>query len=243
MPHPLRSRILMGLAGILCLTLWLDSSSAGRFRHGRRGLRDRANRVAPVIQTDRKAPHPRAKSLLRNWRVAEAGMFDQHGTVTAANGMIVMPEGNPATGIAYKPPVPRIDYEVKLEAKRTAGNDFFCGLTFPINKEYCSLILGGWGGTTVGLSNIDSQSANENESTTFIDFERDRWYRIRLRVTTARIDVWIDGDLAIGLKTDNHTFDIWWEQDPIRPLGIATWNTAAAVRKFEIIHGPDFQKN
>ena len=33
---------------------------------------------------------------------------------------------------------------------------------------------------------------NENESTTFIDFEQDRWYRIRLRVTAARIDVWID---------------------------------------------------
>ena len=111
-------------------------------------------------------------------------MFEDHGTVTATDTTIVMQSGNPATGITHKSPVPRIDYEIRLEAKRTAGNDFFCGLTFPIGDAYCSLILGGWGGTTAGLSNIDSQSANENESTTFIQFKNDHWYRIRLRVTT-----------------------------------------------------------
>ena len=38
-----------------------------------------------------------------------------------------------------------MDYELRLEAKRVEGGDFFCGLTFPVGKEYCTLILGGWG--------------------------------------------------------------------------------------------------
>ena len=54
---------------------------------------------------------------------------------------------------------PREDYEVSLEARRLEGTDFFCGLTFPVGKEPCTLIIGGWGGTTVGLSNVDDYSA------------------------------------------------------------------------------------
>ena len=60
---------------------------------------------------------------------------------------------------------PKVDYEVNLDAKRVAGNDFFCGITFPVGKRFCSLIVGGWGGATVGLSSIDGKDAAENETT------------------------------------------------------------------------------
>ncbi len=234
MPKRLNSALSVCLSGLFLLTLLIETSGAGRFRHTRRGQRRRASQGAPAPKHLQRPTDNPASQPLKPWNVAANAMFEDHGPVTAAEATIVMQSGNPATGITHKPPVPRIDYEIHLEAKRTAGNDFFCGLTFPIGDAYCSLILGGWGGTTVGLSNIDSQSANENESTTFINFKNDHWYRIRLRVTTSRIDVWIDADRVIGIETEGHTFDIWWEQEPMRPLGIATWNTSAAIRDFKI---------
>ena len=57
------------------------------------------------------------------------------------------------------------DYEVTLEAMRVDGNDFFCGMTFPAGKDPCTLIVGGWGGTVVGLSSINGMDASENETT------------------------------------------------------------------------------
>lgn len=234
MPKHLKSALSVGLIGFFLLTLLTETSVAGRFRQTRRGQWRRIFQGAPAPKrlqrpTDNPASHP-----LKPWNVAATAMFEEHGPVTVVDTTIVLQSGNPATGITHKPPVPRIDYEIHLEAKRIAGNDFFCGLTFPIGDASCSLILGGWGGSTVGLSNIDAQSANENESTTFIDFKNGQWYRIRLQVTTSRIDVWIDADPVIGIETGNHTFDIWWEQEPMRPLGIATWNTSAAIRNFEM---------
>jgi hypothetical protein len=48
-----------------------------------------------------------------------------------------------------------MNYEIKLEAKKVTGNDFFCGMTFPVGDSFCSFIVGGWGGPVVGLSSID----------------------------------------------------------------------------------------
>ena len=121
------------------------------------------------------------------------------------------------------------------EAKRTGGSDFFYGLTFPIDQDYCSLIVGGWGGTAVGLSNLDGLSAIENSTTQYIEFKKNRWYKIRLRVAQGKIIGWIDDKLIFNIAIKGHTFDIWWEQTPMRPLGIATWNTSAALRNFKIL--------
>ena len=117
---------------------------------------------------------------LGKWEVIEKHSFKEHGPVEVKDGAIVLGEGRPATGIRWTGEFPKINYEVTLEAKRIEGNDFFCGVTFPVGKSPCTLILGGWGGTAVGLSNIDNNSAIENETTQFRDFKRDRWYAIRL---------------------------------------------------------------
>ena len=77
--------------------------------------------------------------------------FGGEGMVRVRNGQIVMEFGEPLTGLTRRGPVPRMSYEIRLEAMRLAGSDFFCGLTFPVGETSCSLILGGWGGTTVGL--------------------------------------------------------------------------------------------
>lgn len=171
---------------------------------------------------------------LDGWRILEKGAFINHGEVRVTDGRIILPRGGSQTGIGTQHEVPRDNYEVALEAMRIEGHDFFCGLTFPVGEEPCTLIIGGWGGTVVGLSNVDHYAAAENETTQGMGFENDRWYRIRLRVTPERIAAWIDDEPVVDLEREGHTFSVWWEQEPARPLGIATWETGAALRNIRI---------
>jgi hypothetical protein len=171
---------------------------------------------------------------LGKWEVIAKHSFKDHGSVEVKDGMIVLDEGRPATGIRWTGEFPRVNYELTLDAKRIKGSDFFCGMTFPVGKSPCTLILGGWGGTVVGLSNINNGSAVENETTRFRDFKRDQWYAIRLRVTDEKIEVWIDKEQIIDLKTQGKKLSIWWEQEPALPLGIVTWVTKGAVRNIRV---------
>ena len=170
---------------------------------------------------------------LKGWRIIKSFDFKDHGEIKVKDGVIQLGQGSPATGISWKGDLPKINYELSLQAKRTDGDDFFCGLTFPIKDEYCSLIVGGWGGQVVGLSNLDDFSAIENETTQVIDFEKNRWYPIRLVVLEDQITIYIDKKKIIEIDTD-HEFSIWWEQDPVTPLGIVSWNTAGAIKDLKL---------
>src|SRR5207253_11211874 len=107
-------------------------------------------------------------------------------------GLRVLNMDDPFTGINYTSEVPRMNYEVALDAMRVMCSDFFCGLTVPVGETFCSLIVGGWGGSLVGISSFDGMDASENETTKFMNIENGRWYRIRLRVTKDKIQAWID---------------------------------------------------
>jgi hypothetical protein len=117
---------------------------------------------------------------------------------------------------------------------RIAGNDFFCGITFPVGKNPCTLIIGGWGGTTVGLSSIDGKDASKNETTTLRNFDKNRWYHIRLLVTDEFIKSWIDSTKVIDFTPGNKKLSIRPEVELSRPFGIASWNTTAAIRNIHL---------
>jgi hypothetical protein len=114
------------------------------------------------------------------------------------------------------------------------GSDFFCGLTFPVKEDPCTLILGGWGGSLVGLSSLDGMDASENETTTIVSFQNQRWYRVRLRVTAAKIEAWLDSQKIIDANITDRKISIRWECEPCKPFGIATWRTTGAVRDIRI---------
>lgn len=171
---------------------------------------------------------------LRGWDIAETGDFRGHGEIKVVDGEIRIGKGDPASGIVWKGPLPRVDYEIELSAKRTGGMDFFCGLTFPIGDQPCTWIVGGWGGGVIGLSNINGSSAVENETTTYKEFQQDRWYRLRLRVAKGAIQAWIDDEQVIELDSSDKEFNVWLQQGPMKPLGIATWNTAAAIKDLRL---------
>jgi hypothetical protein len=161
--------------------------------------------------------------------------FHGNGKIEVKDGMIMIGSGKPMSGIVWsnEPPA-RMNYEIQLEAMRTEGNDFFCGLTFPVGTNPCTLVVGGWGGSVTGLSSIDGFDASENETSTSATYSNNRWYRIRVKVTKSRIEAWIDDKQIVDLDTTNRRISVRWEVEESIPLGIATWCTGSAVRNIRV---------
>lgn len=168
---------------------------------------------------------------LAGWK--ESNFFGRN-EVFVENDRVVMLAGNDMTGITWAGELPRIDYEVTLQGMRVDGSDFFCGLTFPVGDSHCSLILGGWGGSVVGLSCIDGFDASQNETTRFIQFKNGQWYRVRVRVTKHKIEAWLDSQKIVDAVIEGKQISIRWECEPSIPFGIATWRTTGAVRDIRI---------
>ena len=168
---------------------------------------------------------------LDGWEITN---FGPQGPVYVSGNEIILGMGEGCTGITWEKAFPRTGYEVSLDAMRIAGNDFFCGITFPVGKNPCTLIIGGWGGTTVGLSSIDGKDASKNETTTLHNFDKNRWYHIRLLVTDEFIKSWIDSTKVIDFTPGNKKLSIRPEVELSRPFGIASWNTTAAIRNIHL---------
>ena len=171
---------------------------------------------------------------LGQWKVVEDFDFKRHGKVEVKDGAIQLAAGTPGTCIRYDGKLPTMDYEITLDAKRVDGDDFFCGMTFMIGDEPLSLILGGWGGKTCGLSCIDGEPAVENETCDFRDFENGRWYAVRVRVTKPKVEVWVDNKSLVDFKREDKRLSIWFEKECVTPLGIATWRTTGAVKNIKV---------
>ena len=157
---------------------------------------------------------------LNGWKEAE---FARHGQVSIKDGTIVIGKGR-LTGVTWTGEFPKSDYEIRFEAARLEGNDYFAGITFPINDRYCSWINGGWGGTVVGLSNLDHDDASENDTSTVKEFVKGRWYKFRLAVTEDRILAWIDDVVIIDADIKGRHISVRGdEMDPSVPLGFSTY--------------------
>lgn len=185
---------------------------------------------------DAQSPPPAAwKPLfdgtsLRGWRETP---FSGHGTVRVADGTIVLGKGV-LTGITWTDPFPKSNYEIRLEAARVNGDDFFAGITFPVHDSFLSWINGGWGGMVVGISSLDSMDASENDTSIRRSFETGRWYALRLRVTDDRIQAWIDDEQVIDVYIGNREVGLRpGEIELSKPFGIASYSTTAKLRKLE----------
>jgi hypothetical protein len=173
---------------------------------------------------------------LGQWKSTD---FGGQGDVSVKDGAIHMAMGSYMTGINWTGPVVRMNYEITLEAMRVEGSDFFCGLTFPVGDKPCTLILGGWGGSLCGLSSLDHFDASENETTKMMSFENGKWYHVRLRVVPDRIQAWLDDDDLVDVDITGKTIGVRLEVEASQPLGVATWNTAGAVRNIQLTKLPD----
>jgi hypothetical protein len=174
---------------------------------------------------------------LRGWRETP---FTGRGQVQVAGGTIVLGSGMPMTGVTWTGSFPRSNYEVRLEAVRQQGSDFFASMTFPVQDSFCTWVTGGWGGDIVGLSSIDGWDAADNETRTYFNFENGRWYGLRLRVTGDRIRAWIDDQPIINVVIAGRSIGLRpGEISRSAPFGFASYATTGALRKIEYRLLPD----
>lgn len=211
----------------ICLLLFFAS-----FLPGCRGRQPVAEKEKQITILPKDSTYLFNGATLDGWEITN---FGTQGPVYVSDDEIILGMGDGCTGITWKGDFPVADYEVTLEAKKVDGNDFFCGMTFPAGKYPCTFITGGWGGTVVGLSSINGLDASENETSINRSFEKDRWYKIRLRVTDSKIEAWIDDEIVIDFTIDGNMLSIRPEVDLSKPFGIASWRTTAALRNIRLL--------
>lgn len=184
-----------------------------------------------------------APAALPNW---ESIPFGGEGAVEFLPGALRLDFGAPLTGVRWAAatlpdgqPPPRQDYEIELEAVRLAGSDFFCGLTFPVGDAHLTLVLGGWGGSLVGLSCLDGADASANETTRFLRFASGRPQRVRLRVAGGRVELELarDGGEPAerwSVPVAGRRLGLRPEVELCRPLGVASYQTRAEIRALRL---------
>ncbi len=166
-----------------------------------------------------------AAAALEHWHVTA---FGGEGEVSLRPGEVRLDQGSPLTGITWQGPPPQGAYELEIVAARQQGNDFFAGVTFPIGEQHATLIVGGWGGSLVGLSCIDGLDAARNPTARRMAFRREQPYRIRIVVDDV-VRAWIDGEEMLAVMRAGRTFGLRAEVTLSAPLGVCAFATQAVI--------------
>jgi len=178
-----------------------------------------------------------AKSLfdgksLGAWKSVD---FGGEGAVKVENGAIKVEAGATCSGVQWTGEAPpRTNYEFTVEAMKVDGSDFFLGIIFPVGKDTCSFVAGGWGGGVTGLSSVDHMNASENETATDQTYVKDKWYTFRLSVTPAKIEVWWDAKQVVNLELVNRQISVHPAVESAAPLGLVNYQTASLFRNIRL---------
>lgn len=170
--------------------------------------------------------------FLSLWKAAG---IPEEGAVEIQKGEISLPPGQPMTGARFgawrAAGLPLTRYVIEYQALRVSGNDFFGTVTFPIEDSYVSLVVGGWGGTLVGISCIDDFDANENNTRGNAHFENNRWYPVRVEVRSDELRVWIDRRLFVNVSLKGRALGLRaGDIEKCVPFGFASYATHARLR-------------
>jgi hypothetical protein len=227
----------MTLRGFLVLTLVASASAAA-------GCADccccAPEKPAAAAETKQATPAPKApagKSLfdgktLGSWKSVE---FGGEGAVKVENGAIRVDQGATISGIQWTGEAPpRTNYEFSVEAMKVDGSDFFLGIVFPVGKEQCSFVAGGWGGGVTGLSSVDHMNASENETASDQTYKKNQWYTFRLIVTPAKIEVWWDAKQVVNLELANRQISVHPAVESAAPLGLTNYQTTSLFRNIQL---------
>ena len=168
---------------------------------------------------------------LDNWQVLD---YRGHGEVSIADSSIIIGKGELISGIRWTGDFPKTGYEVTLSAKRVDGNDFFCGLTFPVRDSFLTLVLGGWRGALSGLSCIDGYDAANNHTGIVYGFGTGWWYDVRLRVTENKVEAWVADEKLVDFTIGKSRLSLRSEVESSVPFGITTYKTSGAVKNIRL---------
>lgn len=168
---------------------------------------------------------------LAGWR---ASGFRNEPPAKVQAGILTLEAGHPMTGVTFAGEFPKDRYEIRFEAARLKGGDFFASLTFPVGESFMTWVTGGWGGDIVGLSSIDGWDAADNETRQYYNFEIGRYYQFKLAVDRGKIQGWIDDQRIINVDIQGR--EVGLRPGDIKlsvPLGFASYNTTGGIRKIE----------
>jgi hypothetical protein len=166
-------------------------------------------------------------STLAHWTSVA---FGGEGSVHIDGGRLILEPGSPLTGVLADQELPA-SYELDLLAARLLGNDFFCGLTFPVADAHLTLVLGGWGGAVCGLSSLDGLDAAHNDTRHLRAFARGAQIAIRVRVEPERVSVALDGVPFLDCDLHGRALSLRAEMEPCRGLAIASYATRASIAR------------
>jgi hypothetical protein len=164
----------------------------------------------------------------------------EEGKVLIQNSEITLQPGQPMTGVRFdawnSAGLPLTRYSIEYEAMRVEGNDFFGTVTFPVNDSHVSLVVGGWGGTLVGISSIDDMDASENTTTGNARFENNRWHKVRIEVRDDDLRVLINNKLFVNTSTKGHKLSLRaGDIEKCLPFGFTSYATQSRIRNV-LIH-------
>lgn len=171
---------------------------------------------------------------LGNWKPTE---FGGEGAVRVEDAKIIVGAGGTLSGVNWTgPALPTVNYEIDFDAMKIDGSDFFVALTFPYKKDHATFVLGGWGGSLVGLSNVNGSDAANNEYATSMEFAKNKWYHVRLRATDNRIQGWVGDqhDPVLDVDTTDKQISTRADIDAAKPLGLSTYQTTAAYKNIKL---------
>jgi hypothetical protein len=169
----------------------------------------------------------------------QAAGISGEGKVVIQEEEITLHSGQPMTGVRFEAwdsgALPLTRYAIEYEAMRVEGNDFFGTVTFPVNDTHATLIVGGWGGTLVGISSIDDMDASENSTRGNSFFENNRWHKVRIEVREDDLRTWIDGRLFVNVSIKGRKVGLrTGEISKCLPFGFTTYLTEARIRRVVI---------
>ena len=170
---------------------------------------------------------PWVDALAAGWRPVAYG---SGGPVEAGPEGLTLEPGYPLSGVAFAT-VPRVPYELVAVARRDQGDDFFAGLTFPVEAGHLTLVLGGWGGATCGLSCLDGLDAASNETTRYLWHPPGEWVEIRMRVERERLRVELDGEGLWDIPLEGRACALRTEVLASAPFSWSTFATGATLRR------------
>jgi len=183
----------------------------------------------------KQGPPPEPKQLvlfdgtsLEGWKVIELGPGPRRGEgVHLANGQAALDGGKHGAGIAWTRPTPTDSYELALEAMRTEGRTPLAYVVFPVGGTACSLVLGP--PNLSGLETLDGQPLRHD-----LPLDNDRWHKIAIRVTPARIAVLLDQNPVLETPRAGHAFAVPSFCQDYQPIGIVALRTTVALRSVRI---------
>ena len=167
----------------------------------------------------------------------QASGIAEEGRVSIQSGEIDLQPGQPMTGVRLDAQkwknarLPTTRYSIEYEAMRVTGNDFFGTVTFPVNDSHSSLVIGGWGGTLVGISSIDDMDASENSTRGNAYFENNRWHKVRIEVRDDELRAWVNDKLFVNTSTKGRKLGLRaGDINKCTPFGFASYATQARIR-------------